>query len=265
MYYIENNFLTPNRWSRPQFKIKKIKGIVIHWVANPNTSAKNNRDFFENRKGGKLDFGSAHEVIDLDGDIIVCIPDTEMAYNCGSATYTSECLNRLGDSPNYYTYSIECTHIDWNGKMTDATYNTLVERCVDLCKKYGLTSNDLWLHKEVVGWKDCHKYFVDNPDKWKAFKQKVHDLLNPIKKEIVDTKLASTEIRPDMFKNNSKEILNMFNDINDVSEWAKPSVERLEKLEIFKGDEHGNFNPHFNITREEFSVVIDRVLKLLGK
>jgi N-acetylmuramoyl-L-alanine amidase len=62
-----------------------------------------------------------------------------------------------------------------------------------------------------------------------------------------------------------KECSNMaFKDINSVSENAKQSVERLEKLQIFKGT-NGNFNPKNNVTREELAIVIDRVLKLLGK
>jgi len=57
----------------------------------------------------------------------------------------------------------------------------------------------------------------------------------------------------------------MFNDINNVSDWAKESVNRLEKLSILKGDEKGNFNPKDNLKREEFAVVIDRLLQLFGK
>lgn len=63
-----------------------------------------------------------------------------------------------------------------------------------------------------------------------------------------------------------KELIELaFKDIDNVSNWAKPSVERLEKLGIFKGDEEGNFKAHDEVDRQELAVVIDRVLKLLGK
>lgn len=62
--------------------------------------------------------------------------------------------------------------------MTNETYNTLIELVADLLKKYKLTADDLWLHKEVVGWKDCHKWFVDHPDEWVKFKKLVADKLN---------------------------------------------------------------------------------------
>lgn len=183
-YKIIEKLLTPNKYSRPQDKLKGVKGIVVHWVANPQASAEANRNFFENRKLGKTGYGSAHYIIDLDGDVIRCIPENEVAYHVGSKTYTKEALSRLSTYPNNCTIGIECCHVDWNGKMTDATYNTLVELVADLLKKYKLTTDDLWLHKEVVGWKDCHKWFVDHPDEWVKFKKLVADKLNskPIQK-----------------------------------------------------------------------------------
>jgi len=62
-----------------------------------------------------------------------------------------------------------------------------------------------------------------------------------------------------------KEVLSMFKDFNQVSEFAKPSVERLEKLGIIKGDTCNNFHPTQPITRQELAIVIDRVLQFLGK
>ena len=62
-----------------------------------------------------------------------------------------------------------------------------------------------------------------------------------------------------------KESDKMFNDFATISEWAKPSVMRLEDLGILKGDDLGNINPKQPITKQEFAVVMDRLLKLLGK
>jgi N-acetylmuramoyl-L-alanine amidase len=180
MAKIIQSFLTPSKLARPKKPLNQIKALVIHWVANPNSTAKANRDFFENKKykPDSDEYGSAHEVIDLNGDIVLCIPDNEVAYHTGSSTYTQQCLNQLGMLPNLCTYGIECTHVDVNGRMTDETYNSLVERCVVLCEKYKLNPlTDIWLHKEVVGWKDCHRWFVLNPKKWIEFKRLVADKL----------------------------------------------------------------------------------------
>ena len=54
-----------------------------------------------------------------------------------------------------------------------------------------------------------------------------------------------------------------FTDINKCSDWARESIESLYLLGIFKGDEHGKFNPRKICDRETLAVVIDRVLKYI--
>lgn len=180
-YKIVENLLTINPYSRPNIKLKGIKGIVIHWVANRNSTALANRNFFERRKNGAGGYGSAHEIIDLNGDVLVCIPDNEMAYHVGSPNpYTSEAIRLLSAYPNDCTYGIECTHVEYDGTMDDRTYNTLIARCADLIKKFGLEKAEkpLWLHQEVVGWKDCHRWFVNNPEEWRMFRNRVMKEVN---------------------------------------------------------------------------------------
>ncbi|MCM3110057.1 N-acetylmuramoyl-L-alanine amidase [Lederbergia lenta] len=175
---ITKSYLTPNAYSRPQSKISKVRGVVIHWVANKNTTATANRNFFENRKYGKTNYGSAHYIVNLDGAIVQCLPDTEVGYHVGSNVYTQQALNKLSSYPNNCTLGIECTHTDDKGKMTDATYNATLELAVKLLKDNGLTENDLWLHHTVVGWKDCHRYFVNNNSEWTKFKRLAGEKLN---------------------------------------------------------------------------------------
>jgi N-acetylmuramoyl-L-alanine amidase CwlA len=177
---ITQMLLTPNKWSRPQKKVNKIKGVVIHWVANPKSTAVANRNFFENRKLGKTNFGSAHFIVGLKGEIIQCLPYDEMAYHVGSTEpYASAALSRLSSYPNDCTIGIEMCHPDATGKPTLETFHATVELAAFLLKKYGLTYKDLWLHKEVVNWKDCHKYYVDNPLEWNNFKLSVNEEMNP--------------------------------------------------------------------------------------
>ena len=47
---IQHQFLTVNPYSRPGKTLKRINGIVVHYTANPGSSAQNNRDYFENLK-----------------------------------------------------------------------------------------------------------------------------------------------------------------------------------------------------------------------
>lgn len=169
---IKEKLLTKNKYSRPGRKRKGIKGIEVHWVANPKTSAKFNRRWFEGHKKGKTGYGSTQYIIDLDGDIIQMIPDDEIAYSSGSKKYMPWVKKKLGTPPYYNTLSIECTHVDKAGKMTDETYNSLVDLCIYLCNKYKLDSRNLYLHYSITG-KDCHKWFVDNPGDWEYFKESV--------------------------------------------------------------------------------------------
>ena len=44
---ITEMFLTPNKYSRPQIKLEKVTKIAVHYVGNPRSTAKNNRDYFK--------------------------------------------------------------------------------------------------------------------------------------------------------------------------------------------------------------------------
>lgn len=172
---IEQKLLTPNKYSRPGKKLIAVKGVVIHWLANPNSSALMNRNYFESLKDQTSRYASAHYIIGLKGEIIQCVPDNEVAYHVGSKTYTARTIKEFNSYPNGYMLGIECAHIDWQGTMTKETYNSLVELTTYLCKKYNLDPLvNVWTHQEVVGWKDCHRWFVNHPDEWNKFKNLVH-------------------------------------------------------------------------------------------
>jgi N-acetylmuramoyl-L-alanine amidase len=180
---IQEMLLTKNPYSRPGKEIREVKGIVIHWVANPNSTAQANRNFFENRKSGKIGYGSAHYIIDLDGTVILAIPPTEMAYHVGAKQYKEGAIKRLGDYPNSTTLGIECTHMDWKGTMTQSTYEKLIHLTIDLCKTYKLNPlTDLYRHYDITG-KICHKWFVDHLDEWQKFKKTVNEKLKEERKE----------------------------------------------------------------------------------
>jgi len=189
---ITTHFLKPNKYSRPQIPMRKIKAIVIHWVANPNSSAISNRNYFNNLRfqpSTKQNpvYASAHEIIGLDGEVILAIPENEVAYHVGSKTYTNLAKSKLGSYPNNCTYGIECTHIDLRGKMTNETYLSLVERVAVIAVKHSLSAfEDILLHKEIVGWKDCHKYFVSYPDRWQNFKQDVHKKMQELQNDNIN-------------------------------------------------------------------------------
>ncbi|MGN0604333.1 MAG: N-acetylmuramoyl-L-alanine amidase [Oscillospiraceae bacterium] len=142
--------LTPNKFSRPQIPLKTVKKVVLHYVGNPNSTAMANRNYFENQKSGGR-YVSAHYIVGLEGEILRCIPESEVAY----------CSNQA----NTYSISIECCHPDATGKFTEATTNSAAELCAYLLKKYGLTVDDLIRHYDVTG-KQCPLWF--SPTKYQS-------------------------------------------------------------------------------------------------
>lgn len=159
---IEDKLLTINPYSRSGEKQGKIQNIVVHWVGNANTSAIANRNYFENLKDTHFTYASSHYIIGLNGEIIRCIPDDEIAFHAGSY------------SMNRKSIGIEDCHPDWNGQFNENTYNSLVELCASLCKQYNIDINNVIRHYDVTE-KCCPKYYVEHPDAWQQFKQDVYN------------------------------------------------------------------------------------------
>ena len=186
---IIHDFLTINEYSRPARKLREVLAVVMHWTANPQANAKENRDFFEARKTGNGGYGSAHYIIDQNGLIIAAVPEYEVAYHTGSSqpdpasgrVYTDEARQRFGkyasetNSPNNCTIGIELCPIDEAGNFTDATINSAVELCADICKRYGLSANEITTHHNIVGWKDCPRLWTNKPHLLDAFRFSVAD------------------------------------------------------------------------------------------
>lgn len=153
--------LTPNKNSRPQTKLKKVNGIVVHYTANPGTDAMANRNYFESRKD-KPDQTkykvSSHFIIGLDGTIVQCIPLDEISY--------------ASNNRNKDTVSIECCHPNKSGKFSDATQTALIQLCAWLCGNYGLDTSDIIRHYDVTG-KMCPKYYVKHKDAWTSLKKNI--------------------------------------------------------------------------------------------
>ena len=159
---ITEDFLTVNPYSRPAEPLDGVKNIFVHYTANKNTSARQNRSYFVNLGITGETSASAHFIIGYDGEIIQCLPLDEIGY----AVKTR----------NYDSISIECCYRDDSGKFTDATYQSLLQLTAWLLKEYKLAPNDVLRHYDVGG-KKCPLYFVEHEDSWEQFRQDLTDYI----------------------------------------------------------------------------------------
>lgn len=160
---VSQNFLSINPWSRPGTPLKKINGVVIHYVGNPGTTAEANRNYFESlSQGTDKIYASAHFIVGLDGEVVQCIPLTEISY--------------ASNSRNDDTVAIEVCHPDDTGQFSPVTYDRVVELTAWLCHTFDLSADDVIRHYDITG-KDCPKYYVEHPEAWEQFHADVADAL----------------------------------------------------------------------------------------
>ena len=149
--WVEQDLLPLNPYSRPGTPLETIDGVVVHYVGNPGTSAAANRSFFSNLAVTHETYASAHFVVGLEGEVLQCVPLTEIAY-CSSQA-------------NGHTISIEVCHNDETGEFSTETTAGLLRLTAWLCKEFDLGAADVIRHYDVTG-KLCPKYYVEHPEAW---------------------------------------------------------------------------------------------------
>ncbi len=149
--WIDVDLLPINEYSRPGEPTDDIVGIVIHYVGNPGTSAKANRNYFAGLAKSGATYASSNFIIGLDGEVIECVPLGEIAY----------CSNNR----NRDTISIECCHPDETGEFTPETYESLLRLCRYLTELYNIEPENIIRHYDVTG-KLCPLYYVEHEDAW---------------------------------------------------------------------------------------------------
>ena len=154
--YVQIKYIVKNPYSRCGEPLEKIRGVVIHYVGNPGSSARANRNYFNNLALTHETYASSHFVVGLEGEVIACVPLTEISYASNE---------RNGD-----TVAIEVCHPDAEGKYSEVTYERVVELAAWLCETFDLEpAEDVIRHYDVTG-KICPKFYVENPAAWETLK-----------------------------------------------------------------------------------------------
>ena len=158
--YVEKDLIPKGlAYSRNGLSLDKVNNIVIHYVGNPNTTAKQNRNYFANI-GTRV---NSHFIVGLNGEVVQCVPLSERS--------------SASNHRNKDTISIEVCHPDTSGKFNDATLNSLKELTAWLCKTFYLTEKDIIRHYDITG-KNCPLYFVEHENEWNLFKKDVGKIIN---------------------------------------------------------------------------------------
>lgn len=152
--WVQKELIEVDGAARRGTPLETVTAIAVHYVGNPNTTAMQNRNYF-NQKGVSV---SAHFIVGLEGEIIQCVP-----------------LNEISSATNYRnrdTISIEVCHPDATGKFNKKTYASLVKLVTWLCGEFHLDETDLLRHYDVTG-KLCPLYYVQNPQAWAEFVKEI--------------------------------------------------------------------------------------------
>lgn len=156
--WVVQDLLPLNEYSRPGTRLETVNGVVVHYVGNPESTAEQNRNYYEALAVTHETKVSSHFVIGIDGTVIQCVPLDEVAY----------CSNNRNDD----TISIECCHKDESGQFSRETLDSLVRLLDWLADTYGLHREQVIRHYDVTG-KECPKYYVENPKEWQSLLDKI--------------------------------------------------------------------------------------------
>ena len=152
--WVEVDLIEVDGVSRRGQRLEDIQNIVIHYVGNPGTSARANRNWYASAESEV----SSHFLVGLDGEVILCVPLHERS--------------SASNHRNRDTISIEVCHPDDSGKFSDTTYDALVRLTAWLVEVCGLDAQDVIRHYDITG-KECPRYYVKNEDSWQALLQDV--------------------------------------------------------------------------------------------
>ncbi len=149
--FIQKEILDLDGESRSGEKLEAVRDIAVHYVANPGSTAMQNREYFN----GPDSSTSSHFIIGLSGEVIQCIPLDEKS-----------CATNFR---NIDTISIEVCHPDKTGKFLPETRESLVRLLGALLAEFDLSRENIIRHYDVTG-KMCPLYYVENPEEWEALR-----------------------------------------------------------------------------------------------
>ena len=159
---ITDRIIPVNKYNRPGTKCAP-KKICVHYTGNAGSGAAAGAAYQMNvAKGVFASMGqgvwtSSQYLVGMNGEIIRCVPDDEVAYAAANN--------------NHGVIHIEVCHPDKSGKFNPATITALGELVCMLMDKYKISADNVVRHYDLTG-KHCPMYYVDET-RWAALKSAI--------------------------------------------------------------------------------------------
>lgn len=190
----------------------QVDWIVVHYTSNLGDTAKNNADYFA--REALKDPASAHYFVD-ESEVWASVPIYRIAYHCGAKTYKHpRCRNTN-------SIGVEICMLDKHAVIRMDAIRHAAELVRWLMAKYGIDRDHVIRHYDVTG-KDCPAPMVDDPRLWEKFLDMLCE---------------------------QEEEMTIYKTYEDCPEWAKPTVSKLVRLGLLKGDERQQLNLEHNALR----------------
>jgi N-acetylmuramoyl-L-alanine amidase len=178
----QTDYLQINEFSRPGLKLLGVKGIVMHWTADPSATDENEVKFFDGSDGGGGRYASAHIFVDRDSARLD-IPLNEVAYHanekpCKIAKLAATASYYRGGGANLTAIGVEMC-VEKDGTIHADTISRAVQVVADLCAQFKLDPKaDIYRHYDITG-KNCPAPWVTDSSKFADFKKRVDAVVNP--------------------------------------------------------------------------------------
>ena len=150
-----------NKYNRPGTKSSP-KRICVHYTGDCGASASRLAQFWKNVAAGMFpnkpnSWTSAQYIVGLDGEVIRCVPDGEIAYAAANQ--------------NADTIHIEVCYKQKSGAFEEKSIEALRELVRSLMAKYKISAAKVVRHYDLT-WKYCPSYYVDE-NRWAALHERI--------------------------------------------------------------------------------------------
>lgn len=158
---ITDRLIPVNKYNRPGRKSTP-KRICVHYTGDCGASAARLAKFWKNVAAGMFankpeSWTSAQYIVGLDGEVIRCVPDSEIAYAAANQ--------------NADTIHIEVCYKQKSGRFEEKSIAALEELVRSLMAKYKIPAAKVLRHYDLTG-KLCPAYYVDE-NRWAALHERI--------------------------------------------------------------------------------------------